>query len=104
MNNIKEGDLYAVLNIHGHIIELRYGYYEERERAHGEPIPIYPDFKKHPLYTSDGYPLVTQMQDLCEHGLSPYGDGCCFDCRHFEACRDLIGICRNENNNKNKKQ
>ena len=51
MNNIQEGDLYEVLEVYGHTFELRYGYYEERERARGEPIPIYPDFKKHPLYT-----------------------------------------------------
>ena len=95
---IKEGDVYAVLEIHGHVIELRYGYYEERERTRGEPIPIYPNFKTHPLYTPEGFLLVTQMQELCEHGTSPYEDGCCFDCKHFEACQDLIGICKNSKN------
>ena len=104
MDKIKEGDLYAVLNIHGHTVELRYGYYEERERAMGEPIPIYPDFKKHPLYTCEGYPLVTQMQDLCQHGTSSYEDGCCFDCQHFRQSQDLIGICTNSKNKQAKQE
>ena len=104
MSDIKEGELYAMLNVHGHAIELRYGYYEERERARGEPIPIYPNFKSHPLYTSDGYPLVTQMQELCDYGTSPYEDGCCFDCNYFEECCDLIGICKNDNNKKKTKR
>ena len=103
INNIKEGDLYAVLNAHGHTVELRYGYYEERDRAFGEPIPIYPDFRKHPLYTEEGYPLVTQMQELCQYGSSPYEDGCCFECRHFEECIDLIGVCKNINNKRSVK-
>ena len=100
MNEIKEGDLYAVLEIHGHRIELRYGYYEEHERARGEPIPIYPDLKKHPIYTNEGYPIVTQMQELCEQGDSPYEDGCCFDCQFFKKEYDLFGICKNTKNRK----
>ena len=95
----KEGDIYMILELFGHTIELRYGYYEERERAQGEPIPIYPDLKKHPLYTNEGFPLVTQMQELCEYGTSLYKDGCCFDCQYFQEYRDLIGICKNKKNN-----
>ena len=104
MNDIKEGDLYGVLDIHGHTIELRYGYYEEIDRARGELIPIYPDFKKHPLYTREGYPLVTQMQEPCEHKDAPHADGYCFDCRYFKGCLDLIGICENGKNKLNNKR
>lgn len=100
MNNIKEGDLYEVLEVYGHTFELRYGYYEERERARGEPIPIYPDFKKHPLYTKDGFPLVTQMQEPCIYGTCSDEDGCCVECKHYRHGKDLIGICTNKENRK----
>ena len=102
MNKVRAGDLYGIISIFGHTIEIRYGYYEERERERGEePVPIYPDFKKHPLYTYEGYPLVTQMQELCEHGTSMFIDGCCVDCAFFCECTDLIGYCKN---NKNKQE
>ena len=101
MEEIKEGELYKVIDVFGRKIELRYGYYEERERGRGEPIPIYPDFKKDPVYTDDGFPLVTQMQELCEAGSSPYADGYCVDCAHYMHCTDLVGICKNKKNKKN---
>ena len=103
MENVKEGDLYKSVELFGHRIELKYGYYEERERARGEPIPIYPDFKSHPLYTKEGYPLVTQMQEICEHGSSRYKDGCCVDCDSYVQCEDLIGFCKNSKNRQEKK-
>ena len=53
---IKEGDLYKILNIQGHTFKLYYGYYEdcERENPAVEPMPIYPDFIKSPKYTDTG--------------------------------------------------
>ena len=93
MAHARDGDLYKVVTLYGRTFELRYGYYAEFERESGEPIPIYPDFKKDPLYTSDGYPFVTQMQGLCEHGESKFVEGCCADCRYYRDGEELIGIC-----------
>ena len=98
MKEGKEGELYKTVELSGHTLELRYGYYEERERERGEPIPIYPDLKKNPLYTKDGYPLITQMQELCEHGASKFADGYCVDCKYFTEFTDLFGICKNAKN------
>ena len=95
LENAKEGDIYKVIEFHGQTFELKYGFYEEyeRENVYAAPIPIYPDFLKAPAYTEDGHPFVTQMQELCEYGDSPFSDGCCVDCDHFVHGEDLIGIC-----------
>jgi len=99
-NNVtaKEGELYKTVELHGHRIELRYGYYEEFERERGEPIPIYPNLKEQPIYTKEGFPVVTQMQDLCENGSSPFPDGCCAECEYFQQKEDMFGICTNPKN------
>ncbi|MBO5286801.1 MAG: hypothetical protein J6B34_01610 [Clostridia bacterium] len=97
---IKEGDLYKVVELFGRSFELRYGYYEEYERDRTEPIPIYPDLKKHPVYTKDGIPFVTQMQELCEYGKSKFKEGCCVDCEFYKDGAELIGLCTNKNNKK----
>ena len=101
MNSKRDGDLYKVVTIHEVSFELRYGYYEEFERAVGEPIPIYPDFIKSPRYTKDGYPFVTQMQELCKYGESSFTEGCCADCRYFVDGEELLGICICPENRKN---
>ena len=101
MNGKKDGDLYKVVTIHGESFELRYGYYEDFERGTGEPIPIYPDFKKSPRYTNEGYPFVTQMQELCEYGESRFIDGCCADCKYFSDGEELLGVCICPENRKN---
>lgn len=89
----KEGDLYKVLQVAGHIFEIRYGYYEEFERLHNEPMAIYPDFMKEPRYSERGEPLVTAMQDICQHFLGiPEGDTC-GECRYYRRGEDLIGLC-----------
>lgn len=93
MNKAKDGDLYKTVTLHGVSFELRYGYYEEFERESGEPIPIYPDFGNSPVYTPDGRPFVTQMQELCEHGESHFAEGCCADCRYYCDGEELIGVC-----------
>lgn len=100
MHKIRDGDLYRVVELFGQRFELHYGYYEEYERHSGEPVPIYPDFKKSPVYSEDGHPFVTQMQELCAHGESKFTDGCCVDCKHYSHGDDLIGICTNEKNMK----
>lgn len=91
-----EGDLYKVLHIEGHSFPLYYGYYEECDRDNPvmEPMPIYPDFTKEPLFTARGNPFVTQMQDACLHYEGRIGSCCdCADCRHFAHGEELIGIC-----------
>ena len=96
MCKAKDGELYKTVTLHGISFELRYGYYEEFERATGEPIPIYPDFIAEPAYTDDGAPFVTMVQDACERykgKLARTPDTTCADCRYFERCEDWIGIC-----------
>ena len=96
MNQIRDGDLYKTITLFGKTFEIKYGFYEdyERENAFCEPIPIYPNFKKEPIYTDEGFPFVTQMQVLCKYGDSRFSDGCCVDCAHFLQGQDLIGICK----------
>lgn len=98
MNKIRDGDLYKIITLFGQVFELRYGYYEEYERGSTEPIPIYPNFKQKPVYTNEGFPFVTQMQELCEYGESKFLDGCCADCKYYKDGEDLIGICTNRKN------
>lgn len=96
MKNIKDGDLYASFSVCGREFSIYYGYYDdaERESPYGEPTPIYPDFIREPIYTADGYPYVTEMQDVCPHYEgSPRGESC-YACRHFERGAELIGLCR----------
>ena len=93
----KEGDLYKELNIFGNTFRILYGYYEEfeREGTYSEPMPIYPDFSNSPIYTEDGKPIITAIQDVCPHykgSPDSEGDGCS-DCHHFKLHEDLFGLC-----------
>lgn len=97
-NTIREGELYKVLTAFGREFEIRYGYYEDFERDSNEPIAIYPDFLKHPQYTADGYPFVTQMQDVCSACRLRSDEDCCGNCTYFVIGKEMIGICRNEVN------
>ena len=94
MNKIRDGDLYKTVTLHGRTFELRYGYYEEYERASSEPIPIYPDFRREPIFTDDGAPFVTAMQDACEHYRGASEGDVCFGCGHYESGDELLGVCR----------
>ncbi len=91
----REGELYKVIKLHGATFEIRYGYYEEIDRA-GPPVAIYPDFGENPAYTPEGYPFVTYMQDACPHHRSrgPVSEPDCGSCQHLERGEALIGICR----------
>ena len=91
-----EGDLYRILNVAGHDFELRYGYYEESERQHCPPVVVYPNLQAAPLYSPEGNPLVTQVQDICEHCRAPDGEEAhwCSDCIYFSGEHRDIGICR----------
>lgn len=94
----QEGALYKRITVAGHTFELLYGYYEEYERELCPPVVIFPDLIASPLYCKDGYPLVTQIQDSCEHYTAANGceDNWCGDCDHFSGEHPEIGICRCE--------
>lgn len=92
----KEGDIYKVIKLHEQQFELRYGYYEECEREDPtqEPMPIYPNFLDLPMFTPEGFPFVTKMQDVCPHfdGV-PSSFSECAECGFYCHGDDLIGIC-----------
>lgn len=92
----KENDVYKVIEIHGKRFEIRYGYYEDIDREY-EPVPIYPDFIKEPIYSDDGAPFAVAWQDVCEHYKAKREertvDDTCSDCIHYEKCEELLGIC-----------
>ena len=99
----REGDIHEIVQVGGHSFTIRYGYYDAAERNATEPIPIYPCFLTEPRYTSDGFPLVTRIQDACEHyfaGEENRGDGWCADCQHCFGEQGEIGICRCEQRRK----
>ena len=80
----------------GHLFELRYGYYEEFERDVCPPVVIFPDLQASPLFCPEGCPLVTQIQDACEHYIAVNGrdESWCGDCVHFSSEHPEIGVCR----------
>ncbi len=98
--NIREGDLYKIVEVAGRSFEIRYGYSCEDERNRWEPTPIYPDFLITPEYTAEGYPFATAYQDICEH-YSPKpkvtGENWCNDCTLFDKQEEYIGICKCRN-------
>ena len=93
---IREGDIYGVFKVGESNFEIRYGYYEESDRLgkYNDPIPIYPNFLERPQYDNEGYPFVTEMQDICEHFDGKLLVDICCGCSYFEKGQDLIGICR----------
>ena len=102
----KEGDLYKVITTFGKTFELRYGYYGEKDRQNPlcQPAAIYPDFTVEPLYTDEGDPFVTMLQDACtsyrgESKKTP--DTTCAECKYFKRGEEWFGICKCEQNRKN---
>ena len=101
-----EGELYKVVTVFGKTFELWYGYYEdfERENPTVEPMPIYPNFRKEPLYTDEGEPFVTMMQDACPYYKGEKkrtADSTCDECKYFGHGEDWFGICTCPKNKKN---
>ena len=93
-----EGELYKEVELYGRTFALYYGYYDECDRQNPlcEPIVIYPDFLKEPVYTEEGEPFVTMVQDACksyrgETKRTP--DTTCADCKYFERGEEWFGIC-----------
>lgn len=94
----QEGDLHCVVTIEDYTFELRYGYNEEYERG-GDPFVLYPDLETEPIYTKDGYRIVSAIQSVCKHYKIPDGrvpEDCCYTCNHYSNEKDEVGICRCE--------
>ena len=94
----QEGDLYKVVTTFGKTFELRYGFYDERDRRSPlcDPTVIYPDFLKDPLFTEQGEPFVTMMQDACGcyvGGAKRTPDTTCAECGCFRRGEEWFGIC-----------
>lgn len=92
----KEGDLYKVITACGKSFPLYYGYYEEADRycTYNDPVEVYPDFISDPVYTEDGTPFATAMQDPCQYFQGELDeDSTCYHCRHYQKCEELLGIC-----------
>lgn len=96
----KEGDLYKEVTVGGKSFRLCYGYYEafERESPLNDPMPIYPDFIKNPIYTDEGIPIVTAMQDVCTTYHGRINGDSCSDCVFFLKSEELFGLCHSPEN------
>ncbi len=91
-----EGQLYKTIHIDEHIFELRYGYNEDYEREHCHPVVLFPDLETEPLHTRDGYPIVTAVQEPCQHYTVPPGqepEQWCADCIYYPGVHQEMGIC-----------
>lgn len=91
-----EGELYKVIDIENITFKILYGYYDEGERDKVEPLPVFPDLKKKPVYTARGYPIVTAIQQPCKH-YSPKNkersEEWCGDCIYYLNGTDEISVC-----------
>ena len=99
----REGDFYKVVTVFGRTFELRYGYYDEVDRQNPlcEPVILYPDFLTEPVYTEEGTPFVTVMQDACEAYRGETRrtpDTTCAECKYFKQGEEWFGICTYEKN------
>ena len=97
----KEGDVYKTVTAGGHTFILRYGYYEDYERAAGEPVVVYPDLELNRMYSTEGYRLVTAIQDVCvcyEGKNRASEDACCSECVYYPNTHACIDICTCEQN------
>jgi len=93
-----EGELYKKIELYGRTFNLYYGYYEDCDRINPlcEPIPIYPDFTKEPVYTDRGEPFATEIQDACLYykgNAKPAPDITCADCQYLLHGEGWFGIC-----------
>ena len=92
----REGDLYKVIRIHGRTFEIRYGFYEERDRhsRYAEPMEIYPDFLKDPQYTDEGTPFATAVQRPCPYFTGKADENSvCEECSYYQHGEELLGLC-----------
>lgn len=102
MDKIKEGDLYKIVRVFDLTFEIKYGYYDEQDRysKYNDPIPIYPNFIESPIYTKEGFLIVTQMQNQCKNHTGNKDMESCYGCIFFQEVEELFGICNHHNNKK----
>ena len=96
LTEAREGEVYAVVETFGKTFELKYGYYDDKDRS-GPPDVIYPDFIKEKVYADGGEPLVTMMQDVCLHykgDVKRIDDATCGECKYFLRGEEWFGLCR----------
>ena len=101
----KEGELYTTVSCYGYSFELRYGYYEETDRATGEPVIIYPDLQNNRFFDDRGNPLVTAIQSSCEFYEATdktQPEECCSDCIFYSDSKNEIDVCLCPERNNNK--
>ena len=97
----KEGELYTSVKVEGYTFDIKYGYYEESDRKHCEPVAVYPDLIKNPHYTKQGRPIVTAIQSPCKNYKSrTEEENCCSDCIHYLNEREEISVCTCEERRK----
>ena len=99
----KEGELFKIIQLYGKTFEIRYGFYEEKDRHNqfAEPVEIYPDFIKQPQYTDEGTPFITAIQNPCVYFKGKQDENStCEDCSHYQHCEELLAICRCPQNQK----
>ncbi len=92
----REGDLYKVIEIEKNTFKILYGYYEESERDKVEPLPVFPNLKENPVYTADGKPIVTAIQDPCEYYApknEERSEEWCGDCISYLNTDKEISVC-----------
>ncbi len=107
MDRINEGELYKVITVEEKSFHVYYGYYSDTEREMWEPVPIFPNFEKEPVFTNEGKPYTRADQDACEHYLPKpdvSGEDWCNDCKHFSLGEDVIGVCRCDKRKMNTRQ
>lgn len=97
----KEGDLFARVCVLGKTFEIYYGFYEEFERSsiYNDPVPVYPDLSKSPVFCDDGRMIVTEMQLACEKYSGNPDEDSCGRCAHFRRDKMLFGLCTACTNN-----
>lgn len=101
----KEGELFKIIELHGRIFEIRYGFYEESDRHNrfAEPVEIYPDFIKHPQYTDEGIPFITAIQTPCPYFRGSRDENStCEECAYYQHCEELLALCGCPQNRKQK--
>ena len=92
----REGELYKVYTFDHHTFEIRYGYYDPKERGRVEPLPVYPDLHEKPHFNLEGFPIVTMIQPPCKHykpADSSRPEFWCGDCRYYAGGHDEISLC-----------
>lgn len=92
----REGELYRVITVADRSFTIRYGYYSDLDRESDELLPIFPDFILEPLYTNEGRPFCTRVQDACRNYASRSGrdgDNWCGDCKYYPDMKEEIGVC-----------